>query len=165
MILFHTGYKITTMAGARYDRLFNFIIVVLLILPIISLAISSFVIGNQNINTICSNSSFWSLQSWLLTSNSLQIIWYLGSLILLCILAQLFEGKINFDIYCTICVTLYTLMLIILNIMGCIIFFNKSNNCINQARPLWNVSLATLIFQWIYIIISAIITVFMFKSI
>jgi hypothetical protein len=150
----------TTNAGMAdgLGILITFVILCLISLPMIIMAIVSLIIGNQHLNVSCDDLSFWSLPSWLISTNIVLLIYFIGGLVLyFVVFCMLRKREYKFIISF---VLLNGLITFIFNLVGCIIMFYYANNCINEVPDLWKVSLASLIFQWIYIFLSICILVY-----
>ena len=142
--------------GDGIIKLMVFGIYLLISLPTIAIAIASFVIGSNNLNVDCDNASFWTLPSWLITSNIILLLFSVIGIILYCTLVC-FTIRMNDDTYIKRLRLIKGLLNLPFNVIGCIILFSYSSTC---AGSLWAISLTTLILQWISIVLALITIIY-----
>lgn len=132
-----TGYMLKVMIA---------ITLFLLTLPTLAVAISSFVISGQHWDSKCS-SGFISLQSWLVGNGVASLVYTVGGVLLAIVLSG--DKFAIYLVYIFVTTILIALFKGIWNIIGAAVLFASSEACEHQSPPLWKMTLATLILQWI----------------
>ena len=122
----------------------------------LAFSIASVVIGAQNMATTCDHmvpSAFMSLSTWLIVYGSVSlafVVLALLSIVLLVVQSDAFYG-----------VYLGTnipggLFMLAWNIVGAVALFRDSAACQTLTYPIWAMTLAVLIFQWVGMVITCV---------
>lgn len=135
------------------DKATKIIIIVLIIaviLPTIVVSIVSLVIAKNHENTPC-DGAMMPLPIWLRVYGgcglAMSIALILAVVLLFC------DNPAGLYMYAVV----YILMAVFMfawNIVGAVALFRDSNNCLKTDNPLWAMTLAVLIIQWIGMIVT-----------
>ena len=133
-----------------------FITLVTLITTCISIA--SFVIGHNNWNVTCDDSSFMPLPIWLVTIGTISFVYCVISVIFVIIY---FIKLPNSSIikFLEIFVVVAGLLTTPFAITGTIIMTKYAGSCYDQAYLLWAISMTTLVLDWLIIILTVAICI------
>jgi hypothetical protein len=126
-------------------------------IPNFGISVASFVIAGQSTNVTC-DGTMMPLTTWLYV-NAAVTMTFATVVIIIMMLLIIFLFKLDGDalietvasitlffFFGTLC---FTLFLLAWNIVGAVALFRDSSACLNANKPLWAMTLAALIFQWI----------------
>ena len=123
----------------------------LFVVPTLIVSIASYVIGIQNMDTIC-DGPFIKLSTWLIISSTFNLV----AIVLFTLLAYLFFTREKFC-YVVMFFVLYGFMWLLTlfwNIMGAVELFKYAEDCRLEAEHLWIMVLVSLICQWLGICLT-----------
>lgn len=118
-------------------------------LPEFCVSIASFIIAAQNSHTTCDDQSVILLSTWLNINGFVGICFVVCTLVLGVFAVSSEEPMIMCPL--VIIIILFSLFNIAWNIVGAVALFRDSMACQTVAHPLWAMTLASLILQWISI--------------
>ena len=125
------------------------LISVFMIASPLAFGIGSLVIGTQNMGATCDHivpTSFMSLSTWLIVYGSITIAF---AVLAIAALFMLITGHAAFMIMLLVVLIPNFLFMFAWNIVGAVALFRDSYPCQTTAYPLWAMTLAVLIIQWI----------------
>ena len=112
----------------------------------IAMAIPSFVIGSQWVGTPCAQQAVVPLSTWLFAYGGVQLgIAVFGVAAILLLISEHYSSTAVAGVG----MALSGLFMFAWNIVGGVALFRDAHTCLDQAYPLWAMTLAVLIMQWI----------------
>lgn len=143
----------------KFLNIISGLLIFLLVVPSIPIAISSWSIGGQYMNSTCAdnlvshNKSVMSLSTWLII-NAIATVGYciIGILLFFKIIKSC--NSVNYYVFIGASSMILLFFKIIWNILGAILLFVRGETCYTEAKPLWDLTLAILIIQWLIFVIS-----------
>jgi hypothetical protein len=120
----------------------------LVFIPLIAFSTASYVVAFQNLDQECDNSKVLSLTTWLIVYASVNF----GQMILITLFAFIchITSSISFFVGSYATLSMFVgLFNLAWNIVGAVVLFRDSMDCLDDATSLWAMTLAVLIFQWI----------------
>jgi len=127
------------------------------LIPNLGISIASFIVAGQNVNTTC-DGSFMPLPTWLFVNAAVEMaLCAVIVMIIVILIVLIFKvddeqtlavsvGSIAFAYVFVI--LLFTFFLVAWNIVGAVALFRDSMPCLHNS-PVWPMTLASLIFQWL----------------
>lgn len=139
-----------------------FTMMVIGFIPNFAMSVASFVIAGQSTNITC-DGSMMPLPIWLNVNAAVTMAFCTIIIIfIIALLVSVFKLMENdsddemvvgiiasFMLIFYVTIVIFTFFLLAWNIVGAVSLFRDSMDCLNQAKPLWAMVLACLIFQWI----------------
>lgn len=120
------------------------------VIPPVAVSIASLVIASEHRHESCDDGAVMSLSVWLIVYGSVTLAITFFSLILVG-LGILMESKGAFLVI-FITTILSSLWIIAWNIVGAVSLFRDSMDCLDDAKPVWIMTLVVLILQWLSLI-------------
>ncbi len=129
--------------------IFGVALLIIFILPTLAVSIASFVVAAQNMDATC-DSTMVSLPVWLHVNGAVSLA---VALFMICTFGA-FMATLQWGVLIPfgVVAVLYSLFNFAWNVVGAVALFRDSMDCLEQTTPLWAMTLAVLILQWLTMI-------------
>jgi len=130
--------------------LIGIIIGAYVVMPL-AMSIASIVIGAEHQNAPCSDKALVPLSTWLFVYGGVTLGLVVGAIV--AVIMLLLDHPSGMVVW-IIGLVLGSLFMLAWNIVGAVSLFRDSHTCLDQEYPLWAMTLAVLIVQWIGFVLS-----------
>ncbi len=123
------------------------------ILPQVGISVADFVIGAQNKDATCDAGALVRLSTWLFINGAIGLFFAIMLVIMFIVIIVVMFVKPELVIApavpLIIMIVVFSCFNLAWNIIGAVALFRDSMECLDQTKPIWAMTLASLILQWL----------------
>lgn len=117
----------------------------------LAMSIASYIVAYSNMNLTCDDSTVVKLTTWLIVYASVNLVFIFIELFATMAVCY---GKLCTALIFKIPLAFNGLFTLAWNIVGAVVLFRDSMNCLDKGTSLWAMTLTVLIYQWLNICVS-----------